>query len=595
MDDLKLAKYPKLPGVYIMKDEDQKVIYVGKAKNIQSRLNNYFLEQDTRYQVQFLVSRVKEIETIVTDTEEQALILERDLINRYKPKYNIRLKDDKAYLSIKINEETQWPRLELVRRIKQDDAKYWGPYTSSYEVRELLQLINRLIPLRTCTDVYFNNRTRPCLEYEIKRCLGPCCLKVDPIDYNDQLKKAEAILSGKTEFLEKELVTLMDRASENLQFEDAGNYRDKLEILKNFKVANKYLATNTDNKDVFAIYREGTLVCLSIMNVINGRIANNKNFSFEQVAEENDELLMSAIFQYFSDKQNLPQSVIVPFELKHISVLKSFFKDRGNIPDIVFPKKGLNFRLLKLAEINAEQHFKTLYDEEKLFFSMAQDLVEVANLKKIPRNIECIDISNLQGSDIVGAVVAFKDGVPNKKNYKKYIIRNRDMPNDFASIQEVLRRRVPQEDLPDLFLIDGGTPQLRAAQALMDEIGCGVPCIAIAKERDNHQERLVIGSETVILDKDKPLSKLLMRIRDEVHRFVITFHRLRRSKRVVTSILDDVPGLGIERKTKLLKAYGSPSNIASVSKEEVSRLLKISPKVAEKIINSIKERLVQND
>ncbi|MCB0337110.1 MAG: excinuclease ABC subunit C, partial [Bdellovibrionales bacterium] len=295
----KVADFPTLPGVYLMRDREGDVIYVGKAKSLRTRVKSYFAGGDGRFQIEFLLRRIHDIENIVTDSEEQAFILERDLITKYKPRYNIRLKDDKAFLSIRIDEDDPWPRLELVRRVESDGARYFGPYTYSYELKTVMDVIKKVVPLRTCSNTVFFNRQRPCLEYQIKRCAGPCCLEVDADDYRRWVKQAISILEGKTAPIVKQLTTIMERASDELRFEDAALYRDRIQILENFSEGLKFVSTGGENRDVFALYREEGLATLSVLQVRNGRISGNSNYSFSNVAVSSEEVLESALEQYY--------------------------------------------------------------------------------------------------------------------------------------------------------------------------------------------------------------------------------------------------------------------------------------------------------
>ncbi len=588
-----------------MKDQAGEVIYVGKAKNLRSRVRSYFRGGDGRFQISFLMRRVQEIDTIVTDTEEQAFLLERDLITKYKPRYNIRLKDDKAYLNIRIDLNQAWPRLELVRKIEQDGAKYFGPYTFSHELKSVLDLIKKIVPLRTCSNTVFYNRQRPCLEYQIKRCPGPCCLQVDPELYQDYLAQAIAILEGDTRQIAHELERLMQQASESLRFEDAAEYRDKLEMLENFGRGLQYVSTGGEQRDVFALYREERLAVLSVLNVRSGRISDNKNYSFSQVEISDQEILESALEQYYGGGREIPEEIVLPFELEDLSFLKeSLQKIRGSKVDFSSPKRGIRSRLLGLAELNAKQYFMSSFDAEARYTEISTALAKLFKLKQIPRRIECLDISNFQGSDIVGAIVSFFDGAADKKNYKKYIISRQGKPDDFGSIHEVVTRRLKRaqasDDFPDLLIIDGGPGQLSSALAARDELGLELEIISIAKmrkeagssarEMKGKPERIYIeGSpEAIILEPGEQSTHFLQRVRDEVHRFVIGFHRKRRAQRATRSVLDDIPGIGPERRRRLLRAFQSVENMKSVSAEDLAREGRMSKALAEKLLRVLK-------
>lgn len=594
-------KFPSLPGVYIMKDAAGVIIYIGKAKNLRSRVRSYFAGGDGRAQIQFLLRRIHSLENIVTASEEQAFILERDLINKHKPRYNIRLKDDKAYLSIRLDDNTRWPRLQLVRRVEQDGARYYGPYSFSYEVREILDIINKTLPLRTCSDTVLYNRQRPCLEYQIKRCAAPCCLPVDPAEYQDWVLSARHILEGKVTEPVKRLTRLMEQASENLDFERAAELRDKIQILENFASGQKYISSGAEHRDVFSLYREERLVALSVLTVRYGRVADNRNFTFADVEVRTAEIIEDAVDQYYRSGREVPEEIIVPELPVDVEFLKNeLTKRRGKAVAITAPQRGLKYRLLKLAEVNAQQHFSATFDAERRYLDVAEQLARLANLSQVPRRIECVDISNFQGSEIVGAVVSFFDGKPDRRNYKKYILSDQGKPDDFGSIYEVVRRRLArgmqENSLPDLLLIDGGKGQLGAALRAREDVGTTIEIVALAKERVDTRktgreivstpERLFVEgmAEPLPLAADSEITKLVARIRDEVHRFVITFHRSRRQRAGMKSILDSIPGVGPERKRRLLKEFGSLKKIQKVPPEELARAGRMPLPLATKIL-----------
>lgn len=601
----KIKKFPKEPGVYIMKDEVGTVIYVGKAKSLNTRIKSYFREAgDGRYQVKFLMKRVSDIEFILSATEEQAFILERDLINKYKPRYNIRLKDDKAYLSIRIDENAKWPRLELTRKVLDDGAKYFGPYTSSYELRTLLDIINKSIPLRTCRDTVLKQRTRPCLEYQIKRCVAPCCLEVDRVEYDNLLKQAVKVLEGKSEELVQVLEEKMELASAELRFEDAANYRDRVEILKSFKNSTEFISTGAEHRDVFAIYRDERFACLSVLNVRFGRIANNTNYVLKDLEVDDEAVIHASISQYYSDGKDLPEEVIVPLVPEEEELLLLSLKNIAKRKvEITVPKQGLKYRLLKLALLNAKEHYTNTFNIDDIRLACAKKLAKLLKLENIPRRIECIDISNFQGSDIVGAVVSYKDGVKEKDSYKRYKISFQDKPDDFKAIYEVVFRRLKQAfkdgDQPDLLLIDGGKGQLQAALKARDELGMVQDIASIAKIRKKDKKGKIVSkperlfregaNEPIVLEANDALTNFVAGIRDEVHRFVITFHRTTRSKRVFSSELDSIPGIGPERKKRLLRIFKSVDNIKVQDAQTLATKAKMPLGLMEKVLIALKD------
>lgn len=596
-----LTTFPTHPGVYIMKDEDGEVIYVGKAKNLRARVRSYFAGGDGRHSIKFLLRRIAKLEKIVTESEEQAFVLERDLITKYKPRYNIRLKDDKSYLSIRIDENEKWPRIRLVRRVEQDGARYFGPYTFSYELRTILDLIKRVVPLRTCTDTVLYNRQRPCLEYQIKRCLAPCCLEVADDEYHGLLKQAISILEGNTSALEGELERLMELASEDLRFEDAALYRDRIEILQSFGKGMQIVSTRGENRDVFALYREEQLAALSVLQVRNGRVADSVNFTFSDLSISDEMIVEAALEQFYQGGREIPEEIISPFESEGLDLIRQHLKDkRGAALAVQVPKRGLKYRLLKLGQLNAQEHFIGKFDAEARYQSIANGIAKLFKLPQMPRRIECIDISNLGGSNIVGALVSFYDGKPDKQRYKRYKISTQGKPDDFGSINEVVSRRLKrgleEDDLPDLLVIDGGAGQLNAALAARDELGVNLDIVSIAKIKatgkktgsgplQKKPERIFLpgASESIALPGGSELTHLMQRIRDEVHRFVITFHRERRAKQATSSVLDSISGVGPERRGRLLRRFGSVKAMKGVAASELAKAGRMPLSLAEKV------------
>lgn len=599
------SRFPRHPGVYIMRDAEGECVYVGKAKNLRNRVRSYFGAGDGRFQLPHLLARVHSIEKIITDTEHSAFVLERDLITKYKPRYNIRLKDDKAYLHVRIQEDAEWPRLELVRRIEHDGAKYFGPYTFSTELRTVLDLIKRVVPLRTCSDTVFHNRSRPCLEYQIKRCAGPCCLPVDPEEYSLWVRQAEKILAGDTKGLHTQLQSSMERASEELRFEDAADYRDKLETLENFSKGMHLVSIGGEGRDVFAIERMEEIAVVSVLIVRNGRIDHTKHFLFERLMLSDDELLAETINQFYQGEREIPDELVLPFLPQEYEFLQEELEARrGKAVLLHQPQRGLKYRLLGIAQLNAHEHFLASFDQERRYDILAERLAKLLHLQSAPRRIECVDISNFQGSHIVGAMVSFLDGSPDKQAYKRYNISRQGKPDDFSSIHEVvlrrLRRGAEEEDLPDLLIVDGGKGQLDAALRAREESGVSLEIVSLAKMRRDEEasseltvqkkpERIFVPGlrEPIVLEAGDELTHFVQRIRDEAHRFVIQFHRSKRERAGLASVLDGIAGVGPERKRRLLKAFGSREGIRKQTLEKIAEAGRMSPLLARKIIDAI--------
>ena len=615
-------KLPHAPGVYLMRDQGSAVLYVGKAKDLRNRVRSYLGAGDGRIQIGFLMARVQTIESILTESEEQAFVLESDLIKQHKPRYNIRLKDDRAYLMVKIDRSAEWPRLEVVRRVQDDRALYFGPYPSGYQLRELLEVIKRVVPLRSCTDNIFNNRVRPCLEYQIKRCSGPCCIAVDRQEYNSWVTLAANILQGKVSGVVEELKALMNEAAEDLRFEVAAAHRDRIAVLERFASGQQVVVSAYGLQDVIYLYREGTLGVLCVLNLRNGRISGTDHYQFDELMGESAELLSQSIRQLYDNGRTIPDEIILPEELADQGQLTDWLKSKRNKGvELINPRRGSRVKVLALAKLNAQQQFSQRFEATDRYAELANEMQKLFNLRQAPRRIECIDISNLQGSDVVGALTSFFDGSPDKSRYRKYKIRNSSVmegkPDDFNSIHEVVGRRLErglaEGDLPDLLIIDGGLGQLNKALAAREECKMPLEIIALAKSRDlyssstsrispkiraansarnnksNKPERVFIEgkAESIPLAADSPLTYLLARIRDETHRFVITFHRSQRSKRSLSSILDKVGGLGAERKARLIKEYRTIAKLKAQSPEAIAKTGRMSKVLAAKVLENL--------
>jgi excinuclease ABC subunit C len=581
-------------------------VYVGKAKILKERLKTYFTGGDGRYQIDALLKRISSFETIVTQSEEQAFLLERDLISKYKPRYNIRLKDDKSYLSIRVDERAEWPRLELVRRPVQDGATYYGPYAFSGELRSLLEVIKKVIPLRSCSDAVLYNRTRPCLEYQIKRCCAPCCLPVTQEEYRELIKQAIGILEGRSAAIVKDLEKRMEKASELLRFEEAAAWRDRIETLSRFQAGHSLVTFRGENRDVFGLVRDGEQAAICVLLVRNGRISESKPFMIPDVVVTDEQLIEGVVQQFYEGGREIPREVIVPCTLENSSVIEAGLSARrGAAVSIETPQRGSKARLLSMAELNAKHAFAQSRTHETEWDLVAESLRETLGLRQSPRRVECVDISTFQGSDTVGAVVVFFDGVADKASYRRYNLAHQDTPNDFASMYEVVSRRLKraaeQNTLPDLMVIDGGAGQLSVALQARDDLGIGVEIVALAKMRTESEvrsaditrkpERLFIPgrSESLLLDEGAPLTRFLSRIRDEVHRYVITFHRDKRARRVFLTRLDEISGMSPEMRKRLLSHFKSVTAIADASAEDIARVGRLPVRLAKRILVALME------
>lgn len=596
----RVGRMPTLSGVYLMKDAAGEVVYVGKAKDLRARVRNYFGDGDGRLQIGALMRRVAVIDHIVCENERQAFLLERDLISKFKPRYNIRLKDDKAYLSVRIDRRRPWPRLELVRRRYDDGADYFGPFTFGYELRQVLEVIRKVIPLRSCSDAVLYNRQRPCLEYQIKHCCGPCCLPVDEGEYQEWVGHAVAILEGRTAKTLKVLERKMEEAAAALRFEEAAALRDRIDVLDKFSQGHRLVFHKGESRDAIGFFREGENAVISVLKVRSGRITDTVNYPLEGILVDDQEVFEVALSQLYLSDEDTPDDVLLP---RRLPATEDFASLKGgeslDLPNFIVPQRGSALRLVKLAELNAQQYFASHFDADLRYSKVAERLVALLDLPSTPRRLECVDISNFQGADVVGAIVVFFDGQPRRSEFRRYRISTSGKQDDFAAIHESVLRRLRRgkehDDLPDLLIIDGGRGQLASALAARDELGLELPIVALAKmrtESDVTSDVINRSNERIFLpDSDAPIllqphdeiTHLLQRIRDEVHEYVITFHRHTRGRRLTKSILDEVGGIGAERKRRLLRTFGSLTAMREASIEELAKGGRMPRPLAEKL------------
>jgi len=600
----KLAAIPPRPGIYLLKDERGKVIYVGKAKSLRSRVRTYFRGGDERQQVRFLMRRVADLETLVTRNDKEALILENNLIKQYKPRYNIRLKDDKSYVSVKVTVNDPWPRILVTRKINQDGSKYYGPYHSAWSVRETIDTIRKVIPLRTCSDGVFRNRARPCLEYQIKRCLAPCVLAVDPDVYRRHLREAVLLLEGKSDELVRKLRTDMAQAADDLRFEDAARLRDRVRAIERTQERQQVVAHGGADQDVFALYREGGFVEAQVLFVRHGKLTGNQAYSFDDIELSDEELLEALLTQFYQGERYVPEEILLPFDIDDASAREEILGERKGANVRIFrPQRGDKVRLVEMAAENAAHGFRERRDVDRNREKMAEDLQRRLHLRSAPKRIECFDISNIQGTLAVGSMVTFDEGEPDKNRYRRFRIKTVEGADDFAMMYEVIKRRFTrakhEQSYPDLVVVDGGKGQLNVAVAVLRELEISeVDVVGLAKmrvERDAQAAEITRSDERVFLPgrKNPVILKsnsgalfLMQRVRDEAHRFAITYHRELRGKDRLRSPLDAIAGIGLTRRKALLKKFGSLTRIGEASIEQLSEVPGITPAMAA----AIKER-----
>ena len=605
----KLETLPSQPGVYLMRDRNGKVIYIGKAKELRGRVRAYFRGGDGRSQIHFLMRRVEDVQTLVTSNEKEALILENTLIKQYKPRYNIQLKDDKSYLSIKVNVQHPWPRIMATRKIVKDGSRYFGPYSSGLAVRETLDIIEKHFLLRTCTEYNFKNRSRPCLQYQIKRCLGPCVLPVDPEQYRENLREAILFIEGKRHELLDELKRKMLEKADGLEFEEAAKLRDQIQAVEKTVEKQRMVSHWGADQDIFGLYREGGFIEVQVLFVRQGKLTGNQAYSLENLEFSDEELMESLLTQFYQGERFVADEVLLPVEIEDRDVREDYLSERkGKKVALLCPQRGDKRRLVEMAVQNARQSFFERHDQEKQREKMLLGLQEKLSLKHYPQRIECYDISNIHGSHAVGSMVTCFNGEPDKKRYRHYRIRTVSAESggdDFAMMYEVLKRRfqrgIQEGDLPDLVVVDGGKGQLGMALAALRELGAlDVDVVALAKMRvqsaarsaeiQRSEERVFLPGQSnpVTLKRNSNALFLLQRVRDEAHRFAITYHKTLRTRQTLYSILDRIPGIGGVRKRALLRAFGSVKRIEEASLDELLKVPSINEKVAQEILQTLK-------
>ena len=599
-----LKRFPKEPGVYLMKNQKREVVYVGKAKHLKKRVKQYFAKgRDTRPMIPYLLNEIETIETIVVENEKEALLVENTLIKKHKPRYNATLKDDKTFISLMINHHHQWPRIQLIRYKGKPKLKglYFGPYTSAFAARQTYELLTKLFPLRQCSDEELKRRTRPCLLYGIKRCIAPCVDLCSKGEYDSFVDGATQFLKGKdTEILDS-LRKEMQKASDHLEFEKAGAFHNTIlqieHVTKTRQIVQK---AGTKDSDSIGLFRQGDEVILMQLFVREGKLVGSEHYSFSHALEEDHELISSFLLQYYPQKRDLPQEILLPLSLKNSDTLAEILRDATKKKiTLITPEKGNKKGLVRLAQKNARTTFEQEKDEQEIREKMLLDLSETLGLTRYPQRIECFDTSNISGTDLVASMVAFTNGMYDKKRTRYYKIKGIEKGDDYAALHQVLSRRLTrakdEDDLPDLVLIDGGKGQLNIGLQVFKELDiANVDIAAITKEEAKHTkgltaERVFIPErkEPIVLDVRSPLLFLLQQIRDATHERAIGFHRKRRSKRIISSALESIPGIGPIKKKRLLRKFGSFKRIQAATDEQLLDVPGITKKDIEALRNFI--------
>lgn len=573
-----LAVLPEKPGVYLMHDATGKVIYVGKAVVLKNRVRSYFRKLASHTpKVKAMVAKIAEIETIVTSNEVEALILECNLIKKYRPRYNISLKDDKTYPYLKVTVNEDFPRLFVTRRQSRDGAKYYGPYADAGAMHATVKLLRSMFPLRTCRKM---NPDRPCLNYHIKRCLAPCAGYVSRAEYHNMIRSVCMVLDGRTTELERDLKQRMQDAADNYAFEEAARLRDQLQAVMRLNEAQKAVTNNGGDMDIFGFAQDMTGVCVQIFFVRKGKLIGRDNFFLQNEGDESAEIVTAFIKQYYNEATFIPREIVLPYlpEDEEKLLIETWLTERAERKvELLLPQRGVKKDLLKLANDNAVK----LLDERLRKGSLslkndeqaAEELQKALGMTQPLERMDCFDISHTQGSETVASMVVFRNGSISKKDYRKYkIVSAEGKPDDFKSMQEVVYRRYKDyEDLPSLVVIDGGKGQLSSALEVLHGLGLDdLHVVGLAKREEEifkpHQ------SESIMLDRDSAALHLIQRIRDEAHRFAITYHRKLRGKRNLVSVLDHVEGIGPKRRQELWKAFKTLDAMKAASVEELAQV-----------------------
>ncbi len=591
----RLQAVPESPGVYMFRDNKSQVIYVGKALRLRDRLRSYFTPgyaQTAR--VAELIRKANDFEFVTTANEVEALVLENNLIKNYRPRFNIRLKDDKNYLYLKLPVTEEFPRVHYSRRVQNDGALYFGPYTSALSLRSTVKSIRQLLPFRTCSDEIFK-QGKVCLDFHIKRCPGPCERRITSDDYKARINEVALFMEGRSDILVRELKQRMEDAANRLDFENAARYRDQLQSIERIADRQKVLTRGRDDQDIVAYARSGNDVYVEVAYVRQGKMVGHDGHALDGAADATEpELLRGFMLQYYSSATHVPRDVVLPGPVDEPELITGWLSQkRGRPVTIEVPQRGRKRALVTQLAETAKQELEQMriqadYDRSRTEPMLAA-LAEALDLESPPRRIECYDISNIQGDSAVGSMVVFEDGRPRNEHYRHFRIKYVPGPNDFAMLQEVLRRRLErleqsqrreEADIvgdrsftsrPDLILIDGGKGQLSAALEVLESAGyADIPTFALAKERE---EIFAPGRvEPIVQERNSPGMFLVQRIRDEAHRFAITHHRKVRARKALTSPLDSVEGIGPARKRALLRHFGSVQAIREAPVDEIVKL-----------------------
>ncbi|MGL5640675.1 MAG: excinuclease ABC subunit UvrC [Paraclostridium sp.] len=594
-----LKKLPAEPGVYLMKDENDKVIYVGKAISLKNRVRQYFQSSKNHTsKVKSMVKNIYKFEYIITDSELEALILECSLIKQYRPKYNVLLRDDKTYPYIKVTVNEEYPRILKVRQVIKDKAKYFGPYTNITAVNDTLEIIRNTYPIRTCNidiEKAIKNNMRPCLNKHIKKCVGPCTGDVSKEDYNKMIEEIILFLSGKEEKLVELLKEKMNECAMQFNFEEAAIYRDKIRSLEEMIQKQKIDSGTSDlNQDIIAMARAHDEACVQVFFIRNGKIVGREHYILEGVMDSSRESILSSfVKQFYMAQDYIPKEILIEDEVEDSFILEEWLSDKkGQKVFIKVPQKGEKKNLVEMVRKNAIEYLEKFSNMNKLKYQKSigalEELKNLIKLDKLPKRIESFDISNIQGVDSIGSMVVFTDGKKDKKEYRRYKIKTVIGPNDYDSMAEIVERRLKYGDFPDLILLDGGKGQVSSVKKVLDKYNVNIPLWGMYKD-DKHRTKGLISQEKEIeLDKTSNLYRFVASIQEEVHNYAISYHRSLRNKSLTKSILDDIQGIGAKRKKALLSHFKNIEDIKVATFEELLEVEGMNKASAENVYNFFK-------
>jgi excinuclease ABC subunit C len=576
---------PEGPGIYIFKDGSGRPIYVGKAKNLKKRILSYFKASGNMpHKTQVMMSRAKFLEFILTTTDKEAFILESNLIKKHLPRYNIILRDDKQYPWLRLDPNEPYPSLCIVRKARKDGARYFGPFSSALSVRSTVKLIDRIFHLRKCRDRVLPKRSRPCLNYQLERCLGPCATEVPSEKYKEIVDQVTLFLEGRSQDLIRALRKSMEAASENLDFERAAKIRDQIKAVERTVERQSVVSPKMEDQDVVGLARREARYQIVVLSIRKGRLSGSREYAFRNEESSTSEVMEAFVKQYYPREAFIPKVVLLSDPMEDQAGIEGWISElAGKRVSMECPSRGEKARLIKMAVANADSLLKSRAEPDLVSWTK-----EVLKLKKLPRTMEAIDISSISGDMAVGAVVSFVDGEPHRAGYRNYKIRTVEGIDDYGMMAELISRRLSTDPAPDLIVVDGGKGHLMAVKKVVDALHAGDPpdlaAIAKANQGEESDKVFVPGRKNPIpLRQDHPVLHLLMRIRDEVHRRAISYHRKLRKKDLTASVLDRIPGIGPKKKQALLNYFNSLDTVAGATVEELQKVPGIPPPLAERI------------